>query len=109
MPMLGERASPCRAWYTASIADFLATNGDAIVGQLVTNSGSDVLQTQLGAWNAQIDILRGQLAGLTGTTCFEFMIPRMGRRIDTVLLVGPVVFAIEFKVDAEQFEGSAIE
>ncbi len=26
----------------------------------------------------------------------EFSIPRMGRRIDTVLLVGPVVFVVEF-------------
>ena len=107
MPFLGESPPPSRAWYTATIAEFLATNGDAIVGQLVTNGGSDVLQTQLGAWRTQIDILRGQLAGLTGTICFEFMIPRMGRRIDTVLLVGPVVFAIEFKVGAEHFDGAA--
>ena len=109
MPLPGESPAPSRAWYSASIAEFLATNSDAIVGQLATNGGSDVLQTQLGAWRTQIDILRVQLAELTGTICFEFMIPRMGRRIDTVLLVGPVVFAIEFKVGAEQFDGSAVE
>jgi hypothetical protein len=101
--------TPSRAWYSASIAEFLATNGDAIVGNLAMNGGSDVLQTQVGAWRAQIDVLHGQLFGLTGTVAFEFMIPRMGRRIDVVLLLGPVVFAIEFKVGAEQFEGGAVE
>ncbi len=39
----------------------------------------------------------------------EFAIPRMGRRIDVVLLIGPVAFAIEFKVGESVFERSAIE
>ena len=33
----------------------------------------------------------------------------MGRRIDTVLLIGPVVFAIEFKVGDASFDRAAIE
>jgi hypothetical protein len=98
-----------RAWYAASVEAFLAASGDAVVGQLVRNAGSAILDTQVGAWRVQFDVLRSQLAGLTGTVMFEFMIPRMGRRIDVVLLVGPVVFAIEFKVGAAQFDRAAIE
>jgi len=101
--------STSRAWYVASVDEFLATPSDSIIGQLASSGGATVLQTQIGAWHAQIDVLRDQLRGLTGTVVFEFMIPRMGRRIDVVVLAGPVVFAIEFKVGAEQFDGSAFE
>jgi hypothetical protein len=82
---------------------------DAVVGQLVKNAGSTILETQVEAWRVQIDVLRDKLTGLTGTVLFEFSIPRMGRRIDVVLLVGPVVFAVEFKVGAAQFDRAAIE
>ena len=33
----------------------------------------------------------------------------MGRRIDVVLVIGPVVFAIEFKVGEKTFDRSAID
>jgi len=98
-----------RAWYAASIEAFLATSPDAVIGQLVRNSGSTTLDAQVAAWRGQVDVLRAQLAGVTGVVMFEFTIPRMGRRIDVVLLVGPVVFAIEFKVGATEFDRAAIE
>src|SRR5204863_1267903 len=47
--------------------------------------------------------------GLAGSIFFEFNIPRMGRRIDVVLVIGPVVFAIEFKVGEKAFDRSAID
>jgi hypothetical protein len=46
---------------------------------------------------------------LGGTILLEYSIPRMGRRIDAVLLMGPVVFAIEFKVGEARFDRGAIE
>jgi hypothetical protein len=98
-----------RAWYGASIDEFLTTHADAIVGQLVINCEFTVLPTQTNAWLAQIDYLRGRLAGLTGSIFFEFSIPRMGRRIDVVLLLGPVVFVLEFKVGASDFDRTALE
>jgi hypothetical protein len=39
----------------------------------------------------------------------EFSIPRMGRRIDTALLTGPIVFVIEFKVGDTSFEREALD
>ena len=58
---------------------------------------------------AEIGFLREQLIGLTGVLFLEFNIPRMGRRIDTVLVVGPVVFVIEFKVGESNFDRAATD
>jgi hypothetical protein len=100
---------PLRAWYHASIAQFLRADIETVLASLVANSGFDVLLTQRDAWLAQILLLREQLAGVEGSIFFEFSIPRMGRRIDVVVLTGPVVFPIEFKVAATTFDRSAIE
>ena len=101
--------SSLRCWYGASIPDFLSANFDAVVGELVRNSSFAVLPTQRDAWLGQIRFLQSQLAGLSGSIFFEFNIPRMGRRIDVVLVVGPVVFAIEFKVGEKTLDRAAID
>jgi hypothetical protein len=80
-----------RAWYSASISEFLQAQADTIVGRLVTNSEFSLLPTQRDAWLAQIGFLQDNLVGLSGALFLEFNIPRMGRRIDAVLLIGPVV------------------
>ena len=102
-------AVPSRSWYCASISDFLQTQPDTIVGQLARNNDFTLLPTQKGAWLAQIGLLQTHLIGLTGSLFFEFNIPRMGRRIDVVLLIGPVVFVIEFKVGESSFERAAVD
>jgi hypothetical protein len=53
--------------------------------------------------------LQQRLDGLKGSIFLEFNIPRMGRRIDAVLLVGPVVFVIEFKVGDTRFDRAAVD
>src|SRR3954471_20770831 len=93
-----------RAWYSSQICDFLRTSSDTIVGELTRKSDFAVLPDQRDAWLAQITVLKEQLELFAGSLFFEFSIPRMGRRIDAVLIVGPVVFAIEFKVGSFKFE-----
>ncbi|MEZ5619293.1 MAG: DUF2075 domain-containing protein [Rhodocyclaceae bacterium] len=100
---------PSRAWYGASIAEFLSTQPDVVIGRLVTNSTFADLRSQKDAWLAQIDLLQAQLAGLSGSLFLEFNIPRMGRRIDSVLLIGPIVFVVEFKVGEKTFDRAAVE
>ncbi len=104
---LPEHAS--RAWYGASIKEFLEANPDTIVGRLAKNSDFSVLPTQRDAWVAQIQFLHHQLIGLTGSLFLEFSIPRMGRRIDAVLLIGPVVFVVEFKVGEITYDRAAVD
>jgi hypothetical protein len=102
-------ATLSRAWYSASIAQFLQSGPNAIIGQLAIHCDFSLLVTQKEAWLAQIGFLQEHLAGLSGALFLEFNIPRMGRRIDTVLLLGPVVFVIEFKVGESKFERAAVD
>ena len=98
-----------RAWYASSIDDSRASTTEAILGTLAKNGSFAMLETQRDAWLAQITFLRERLHGLSGAIFFEFSIPRMGRRIDVVLLIAGVVFVIEFKVGASTFDGAAID
>ena len=63
----------------------------------------DLVSTQRSAWITQIESLRVALTGLNGAIFLEFVIPRIGRRIDAVLLIGPVIFVVEFKVGGTEF------
>ena len=98
-----------RFWYGSSLVEFFKADPDTIMEQMVRNGEFDLLSTQRDAWLFQINFLQSQLADLTGSLFLEFSIPRMGRRIDAVLLVGGVIFVIEFKVGAREFERAAIE
>jgi hypothetical protein len=101
--------SASRAWYGASIVSFLQTPTDTILGRLTTNNNFALIQSQRDAWITQINFLRTCLRGLTGSLFLEFNIPRLGRRIDVVLLIGPVIFVVEFKVGEKGFDRSAVD
>lgn len=98
-----------RAWYSASLADFLTAEPEAVIGSLATNSDFAVLPSQRDAWLHEVVILRQSLEGLDGGLFLEFSIPRMGRRIDAVVIIGAAVLALEFKVGEEDFEAAAME
>src|SRR5262249_47455611 len=98
-----------RAWYSASISDFLASRPDAVLGQLTDNSEFTILQTQRDAWRYQIAFLQSELIGLSGAIYLEFTIPRVGRRIDVVLVIGPALVVVEFKVGDAIFGRAAGE
>jgi hypothetical protein len=97
-----------RDYYSDSIANFLATSPEEILGALVKGSDFAVEQTQRDAWLEQIAILKPALLGMDGAIYFEYSIPRMGRRIDVVLLIGAVVFVLEFKIGEKQFTSYAL-
>jgi hypothetical protein len=103
------KAEFSRAWYGSSIDEFHRCSSDEILGALATNSEFAVETTQRDAWLEQIEVLNKALMGIAGDLFLEFNIPRMGKRIDAVVIVGPVVFAIEFKVGADTFDRAAIE
>lgn len=59
---------------------------------------------QRQAWIDQIALLQTVLAKFTsGHILFEFVIPRMGKRADVILILPTVVVVIEFKVGAREF------
>lgn len=105
----GTSPSASRAWYASSIPDFLHARPETVLGLLAENSEFGQVATQRDAWVYEIRLLQFCLTGISGSLFLEFSIPRMGRRIDAVLVAGPVVFAIEFKVGGESFDRAAID
>ena len=98
-----------RAYYSSSISDFLETSPNEILGELTRAHARTIEQTQLNAWLEQINILKRVLLNRSGRIYFEYAIPRMGKRIDVVLLIRHVIFVLEFKVGESHFTGSALD
>ena len=99
-----------RAAYSRSIAQFLRDDEEAILGELTRNHRHRQLEDmQIIAWRRQIRILQAQLVGFDGHIYFEFMIPRMGRRVDNVILLGERIYVLEFKVGSSTYNRSALE
>ena len=97
-----------RAPYIASVSEFFATEPRTIVGHLSQLADGDVSAMQIQAWTEQIEILRRVLdRSWRASIAFEFAIPRVGSRVDNILLLGDLVLAMEFKVGATQYEAAA--
>ncbi len=95
--------------YGSTIGEFLVTSEQEILGKLVEKHAFSLEQTQRNAWVEQISILKNTLGPYAGRIYFEYSIPRMGKRIDVVLLIESVVFVLEFKVGEKEFPVCAID
>ena len=69
----------------------------------------DLTGTQRDAWLEQAEILKHVLVSQQGSIYLEFTIPRMGRRIDALVIIGPVIFVLEFKVGEEVFSSEDVD
>ena len=98
-----------REYYSDSIANFQIIAPDEILGILARNNDFSLGQTQRDAWLEEINILKKTLLRFEGAIYFEYSIPRMGKRIDVVLLIGPTIFVLEFKIGEKEFLSSAID
>lgn len=98
-----------RAYYGATINSFVHSSTEQILGSLTLGNDFALIQTQRDAWVAQIEILRTVLLPHTGSVYFEYSIPRMGRRIDVVAVIGAVIFVLEFKVGGAEFSAYATD
>ena len=98
-----------RAYYTDSINNFVNTKPAEIIGKLAQSNEFSLEQTQRDAWVREIEILKAVLVGYQGSIYFEYSIPRMGKRIDVVLLIGAVIFVLEFKIGEYEFNSYAID
>ncbi|MCF8261280.1 MAG: DUF2075 domain-containing protein [Melioribacteraceae bacterium] len=98
-----------RAYYSKPICDFRIDNRDSILGVLTNNHHYSLEEFQKNAWKYQIKTLQENLTSFSGFIFFEFAIPRMGKRVDNILIIGDLVFVIEFKVSAKAHDNYAIE
>ncbi|HCN37910.1 MAG TPA: hypothetical protein DIS94_09390, partial [Bacteroidetes bacterium] len=85
-------------YYSDKISDFLLKPKETIIGEISLNGRLGHIHTELFAWEEQISILKKSLINHSGHLFFEFSIPRMGKRVDCVLIIKNIVFIIEFKV-----------
>lgn len=97
------------AYYKDSIESFISKSTQEILGELTISNQFDSNRNQNKSWEIQICILQKVLGYYDGTIFFEFSIPRMGKRVDVLLVIKNAVFVIEFKVGETTFHNSDIE
>ena len=98
-----------REYYSDTITNFLKTTPNEILGILAQSNDFALEQTQRDAWLEEIRILQNVLQLYKGSIYFEYSIPRMGKRIDVVLLIGSAIFILEFKVGEKEFTSYAVD
>lgn len=90
-----------RCLYFSSFTGFLNEPRMSILGKLCDNYHGDAKTTTREAWNGEIAIMQETLSHFEdreGRIIFEYDIPRLGKRVDVVLLYKGIVFCVEFKV-----------
>jgi hypothetical protein len=103
-PTSGKARLLARAYYSSTVSAFLAETQAAILGKLAGAHQFDLDPLQRNAWIEEVAILRNCLREVReGYLLLEYAIPRVGKRIDAVVLTSGIVFALEFKVGGTQY------
>ena len=101
-----------RCLYHATIHEFLQQSPEALLGTFVNNYHGVAMTTTNEAWTDEIHIMQEVLLPWKdedGQVIFEYDIPRLGKRIDVVLLLHGLIFCLEFKVGERELLQSNIE
>lgn len=96
---------PNRCLYNATFAEFLSTDTRIVTNQIQENYHGDLPTTQRDAWKDEVVLLQSVLRPWSNEQAdiiFEYDIPRMGKRIDVVLLLRRMIFCLEFKVGKKE-------
>ncbi|EJO34321.1 DUF2075 domain-containing protein [Acinetobacter radioresistens] len=97
-----------QSYYQNNFLEFRNENEEAILGSLAYQHEFSLDELQKSAWLKQITILKRALCILDqGEIFFEFHIPRMGKRVDNILIIQDLILVIEFKVGDTQYSHSA--
>lgn len=99
-------------FYYSDIQSFLGESLEQIFGKLSRNDEYDTAATQKFAWEQEIVVMKSVLEDYKneqGWIIFEYTIPRIGKRIDVVLLLRERVFTIEFKAGEEEIKHADID
>ncbi|MDF1781648.1 MAG: DUF2075 domain-containing protein [Alcanivoracaceae bacterium] len=93
------------SYFSSTLQAFLRLSENEIIGVISKYHSQKIVAEQRAAWAAQVQLLKRELTALDedGHIFFEFMIPRMGRRADVVLVYRGIIFVIEFKVNATSY------
>lgn len=98
-----------RYYYSDSIQEFLRSEIESIFGKLSLQNEFSLVQEQKDAWMEQIHLLKLILKEKKGKIYFEYSIPRMGKRIDVVLIIRSMILVLEFKVGEKVYHSHSID
>lgn len=98
-----------REYYIDSINNFIVADEENVLGQLLIHDEFETSDLQKLAWKAEIQILKRQLEEFHGDVIFEYTIPRMGHRVDTVCIIEGIIFLFEFKVGDNEYQKTTID
>jgi len=99
-----------RSYYSNSLDKFIIDDTDKILGELTRHHNHTLEDLQKNAWIAQIHILKQAFNHQqSGHIFFEFSIPRMGKRVDNIVIIKDAIFIIEFKVGSRTYDNHAVE
>lgn len=99
-----------RSYYSNDIQSFLNQDNYSIFGEITTNDQFSAEDLQKNTWNREIEILKRELSlFLDGYIIFEYTIPRIGNRIDNIVIYKGIIFLLEFKVGEKEYPSYAIE
>ena len=99
-----------RAYVSIDTRQLSQVSDVELLGQLAARLPFALEPTQRAAWEYQVRHLREVAEDLPPAHFFlEFLIPRMGRRADLIVVVEGIVFVVEYKFGARQFDRSSIE
>ena len=100
-----------RAYYKNNINNFIDDSENSIIGSLSLHHNHALEDLQKNAWVSQIKILKNTFQNdfHNGEIFFEFLIPRMGKRVDNIVIIKNIVFIIEFKIGSTHYDNYAKE
>ena len=101
-----------RCLFNDSFDRFIYADSNSLLGLLCDKYHGEALTTTREAWKSEISIMKQALSvysGENGQIIFEYDIPRLGKRIDVVLLLKGIVFCLEFKVGESKILESDID
>ena len=98
-----------RYYYSSAISEFIREEEDSIIGKLTGSSQHDINKKTSSSWKVEIKSLKEALKDYSGrgSIYLEYNIPRMGRRVDTIVLIDGIVFILEYKTGRQTFNQSA--
>jgi Uncharacterized conserved protein (DUF2075) len=97
--------------YRAKVSQFLLDQDDEVLGQLTNQHKFRQLeQQQINAWRRQIAELKVALKGYPeATLLLEFEIPRIGKRVDAILILNGVIIVLEYKVGSNAYDTTSVD
>ena len=101
-----------RCLYRSDFKSFIESDPYSILGRIHDAFHGQALTTTDEAWNSEINLLQSVLVPWKDEDAeiiFEYNIPRLGKRIDAVLLLRGIIFCLEFKVGQKDALQSDVE